>query len=229
MASRERGHAGTGQCSQQVDDLVSRCNAKTAMETRMIAPKVRTAVIAASLALSMGAPMATAAPTAQIRDGYTLVELLPEFVGALNSLGIAPSKVLPATLYQRIAYFPITGGRLDAANAKGEVPHSGGLTLTRGGTQVVLTDFIIDTTSTPKLTGIVTANGSIVGRIPLFNLALPPLGLPLQLPAGPETLLIEGNRVTLTAEAATALNGAFGTTAFTPGFYLAVASVYANY
>src|SRR5512145_1319338 len=189
----------------------------------MIASKIRTAIVAAGIALSMGAPMATAAPTAQIRDGYTLVELLPEFVGALNSLGIAPSKVLPATLYQRIAYFPITGGRLDAANAKGEVPHSGGLTLTRGGTQVVLTDFIIDTTSTPKLTGIVTANGSIVGRIPLFNLALPPLGLPLQLPAGPETLLIEGNRVTLTAEAATALNGAFGTTAFTPGFYLAVA------
>ena len=153
----------------------------------------------------------------------------PQFVGALGSLRIAPSKVLPGTLHQRIAFFPITGGRLDAANAKGEVPHAGGLTLTRGSTQVVITDFIIDTTSAPKLTGIVTANGSIVGRIPLFNLALPQLVLPLQLPPGPETLLIEGNRVTLTAEAATALNGAFGTTAFTPGFYIGIASVYANY
>ena len=61
----------------------------------MIASKVRTAIVAAGIALSMAAPMASAAPTAQIRDGYTLVELLPSFVGALGSLGIAPSKVLP--------------------------------------------------------------------------------------------------------------------------------------
>lgn len=195
----------------------------------MFSRKMRTAVVAAGIALSVAAPVASAAPTAQVRDGYTLVELLPEFVTALGSLGIAPSKVLPATLYQRIAFFPITGGRIDASNAKGEVPHSGGLTLTRGGTQVVISDFIIDTTSTPKLTGIVTANGSIVGRIPLFNLTLPALALPLQLPAAPETLLIEGNRVTLTAEAASALNGAFGTTAFSPGFNIGIASVYANY
>ena len=171
----------------------------------MIASKVRTALVAAGIALSMAAPMASAAPTAQIRDGYTLVELLPSFVGALGSLGIAPSKVLPGTLHQRIAFFPITGGRLDAADARGEVPHSGGLALTRDSTEVVISDFIVDTTSAPKLTGIVTANGSIVGRIPLFNLTLPQLVLPLQLPAGPETLLIEGNRVTLTAEAAAAL------------------------
>lgn len=195
----------------------------------MIASKVRTAIVAAGIALSMAAPMVSAAPTAQIRDGYTLVELLPSFVGALGSLGIAPSKVLPGTLHQRIAFFPITGGRLDAADARGEVPHSGGLALTRGSTEVVISDFIVDTTSAPKLTGIVTANGSIVGRIPLFNLALPPLGLPLQLPAGPETLLIEGNRVTLTAEAAAALNAAFRTTAFTPGFNIGIASLYANY
>jgi hypothetical protein len=195
----------------------------------MIASKVRTAIVAAGIALSMAAPMVSAAPTAQIRDGYTLVELLPEFVGALGTLGIAPSKVLPGTLYQRIAFFPITGGRLDAANAKGEVPHSGGLSLTRGATQVLISDFIIETTSTPRLTGIVTANGSIVGRIPLFNLALPQLSLPLQLPAGPETLLIEGSRVTLSTEAAAALNNVFGTTAFTPGFNIGIASVYANY
>ena len=195
----------------------------------MIASKVRTAIVAAGIALSMVAPMASAAPTAQINNGYTLVEFLPEFVGALGSLGIAPSKVLPGTLYQRIAYFPITGGRIDASNARGEVPHSGGLSLTKGATQVLISDFVIETTSSPRLTGIVTANGTIVGRIPLFNLALPPLVLPLQLPAGPETLLIEGSRVTLTSEAATALNGAFGTTAFTPGFHIGIASVYANY
>jgi hypothetical protein len=195
----------------------------------MFATRIRTAAVAAAIAVSMAAPLASASPTAQINSGYTLVELAPSFVGALTSLGVAPSKVLPGTLHQRIALFPITGGRLDASNAKGEVPHSGGLKLTSATTQVIISDFVIDTTASPKLTGIVTANGSIVGRIPLFNLALPPLSLPLTLPPGPEQLLIEGNRVTLTAEAATALNGAFGVTAFTPGFNIGIASVYANY
>ena len=193
--------------------------------------KLRTAVVAMGIAVSaMAGPQAVAAPTAQIYSGYTLVELLPGFVDALTSLQIAPSKNLPATLYQRIAYFPITGGRLDAANAKGEVPHSGGLKLTRGATQVIISDFIIDTASAaPRLTGIVTANGSIVGRIPLFNLQLPALTLPLTLPPGPEVLLIEGSKVTLTQEAATALNGVFGTNAFVGGFNVGIASVYGNY
>ena len=193
--------------------------------------KLRTAVVAMGIAVSaIAGPQAVAAPTAQIYSGYTLVELLPGFVDALTSLQIAPSKNLPATLYQRIAYFPITGGRLDAANAKGEVPHSGGLKLTRGATQVVISDFIIDTASgAPKLTGIVTANGSIVGRIPLFNLQLPALTLPLTLPPGPEVLLIEGSKVTLTQEAATALNGVFATNAFVGGFNVGIASVYGNY
>ncbi|MEP7276861.1 MAG: hypothetical protein ABI812_10930 [Betaproteobacteria bacterium] len=63
--------------------------------------------------------------------------------------------------------------------------------LTRTTTEVVLSDFIIDTSSAPKLTGIVTVNGSVVGPIPLFNLALPAQTLPLVLPPGPETLLMK--------------------------------------
>lgn len=193
-------------------------------------PLYRTAAVAFAVALSASAPQAIASPTAQINGGYTLVEFLPEFVGALTSLQIAPSKNLPGTLYQRIGFFPITGGRLDAANAKGEVPHSGGIKLTRGATQVALTDFIIDTASgAPKLTGMVTANGSVVGRIPLFNVALPAITLPLQLPPGPEILLIEGSRISLTQEAATALNGVFSTNAFAAGFNVGIASVYAQY
>lgn len=191
---------------------------------------IRTATVAAGIALSAAAPHAVASPTAQINGGYTLVEFLPEFVGALTSLQITPSKNLPGTLYQRIGFFPITGGRIDASNAKGEVPHSGGVTMTRGTTQVILSDFIIDTASgAPKLTGLVTANGSIVGRIPLFNVALPAISLPLTLPPGPEILLIEGSRITLTQEAATALNGVFATNAFAAGFNIGIASVYANY
>jgi hypothetical protein len=196
----------------------------------MMKSQIRTAIVAFGIAVSAAVSPAMASPTAQINGGYTLVEFLPEFVGALTTLGIAPSKNLPGTLYQRIGFFPIVGGRIDAANARGEIPHSGGLKLTKGATQVILTDFVIDTTgSAPRLTGIVTANGSIVGRIPLFNLALPAISLPLTLPPGPEILLVEGSRMSLTQDAATALNGVFGTTAFVPGFEIGIASVYGNY
>ncbi|MFO1316238.1 MAG: hypothetical protein U1F58_11600 [Burkholderiales bacterium] len=192
---------------------------------------VRTAVLALGLSFVAVSPHAVAAPTAKITGGYTLVEFLPEFVGALASLLIAPTKVLPGTLYQRIGYFPITGGRIDAATAKGEVPHAGGLALTRGNTQVILSDFIIDTASgAPKLTGLVTADGSLVGRVHLFNIALPAgITLPLTVPPGPDILLIEGNKVTLSADAAAALNGLFATNAFTAGFNIGIASVYGNY
>jgi hypothetical protein len=93
-------------------------------EIRVIASKVRTATVAAGIALSVGAPIATAAPTAQIRDGYTLVALLPEFVGALGSPGIAPSQVLPGTLHQRIAYFrsPVGASTLPTPGARCRTP-----------------------------------------------------------------------------------------------------------
>ncbi|MBK7792083.1 MAG: hypothetical protein IPJ62_05895 [Betaproteobacteria bacterium] len=151
--------------------------------------RIRNAIAVLGIAFgAVAVPPAVAAPTAQINGGYTLVEFLPDFVNALTSLGIAPSKTLPATLYQRIGYFPITGGRIDAATARGEVA-ARAPDADQGATQVVLSDFIIDTASgQPELTGIVTANGTIVGRIPLFNLALPAIALPLTLPPGPEIL-----------------------------------------
>jgi hypothetical protein len=188
--------------------------------------KLLISTIAATFALT---GVAQAAPSAKISNGYTLVELAPTFVTALTSLNVAPGQVLPGIL-GGVAYFPITGGRIDLANAKGEIPHAGGLSLTAGSTKVELTDFIITTLgAAPQLTGIVTANGSVVGRIPLFNVALPAeLRLPLAAPAAEQAFLLHGARLTLTAEAAGALNGAFGVTAFASGFGIGVAAVNAN-
>jgi hypothetical protein len=196
----------------------------------MMLSKVRTAVVAIGLAVSAAAPLATASPTAQITGGYTLVAFSPEFGAALGSLGVAASRILPANIDATFGFIPITGGRIDASSAKGEIPHAGGLKLTKGATQVQLTDFVIDTASgAPRLTGLLTVNGSVAGRAPLFNVALPALTLPLQLPPAPNLLNIDGSRLTLTHEAASALNGAFGTTAFVGGFGIGIASVYANY
>jgi hypothetical protein len=68
------------------------------------------------------------------------------------------------------------------------------------------------------LTGLVIANGSVVGRIRLFDIALPAgITLPLQ-PAANRFFDLAGARLTLSGGAATALNGVFGVTAFTAGF-----------
>jgi hypothetical protein len=100
------------------------------------------------------------------------------------------------------------------------------LRLTGGGTVVELTQFIIDTADTaPILTGLVKVNDSVVGRLPLFHLALPSLTLPLP---RSRRITIPGVGVTLTDTAAQALNGAFGVTAFSAGIPIGHATVSAG-
>lgn len=159
----------------------------------------------------------------ELLGGATSVDLSSGFIGALTSLNIAPANVFPASLRGARATFPITDGTLDRATLKGEIVHNGGLTLTRGATQVKLKSFIIDTTGSGiVLTGLVSANGSVVGRIPLFDLQIP----------GPEASSFRFERVTLNGvivnlrpEAANALNAVFATNAFVPGFNVGTARV----
>ncbi len=158
----------------------------------------------------------------ELFSGHTAVDLSSDFVSALTELNISPGRIFPATLRSGRATFPITDGTLDAQTLKGEILHNGGLTLTRGSTQVRLRSFIIDTTGASiVLTGLVSANGTVVGRIPLFD---------LQLPAGSaesriDRVVLNGVAVTLRQEAATALNAVFQTNAFVGGFNIGNARV----
>ena len=72
------------------------------------------------------------------------------------------------------------------------------------------------------MTGLVSANGSVVGRIPLFDLTLPASFVDVTL------IRLDGISVTLRPEAAGALNAVFETTAFTAGFNIGTASVTAT-
>ncbi|MDX2029132.1 MAG: hypothetical protein SF339_00560 [Blastocatellia bacterium] len=185
--------------------------------------------IALALALvgSLLSNVATAAPTANLSDGRTTVALSTEFVTALNTLRVSVGTIGEGALRGGAASFPITGGALDLANAKGEINHTGGLFLQAGTTRVELSSFNIDTLgSAPVLTGLVTANGNLLGRVPLFTLQLPTLTLPLRTQAF-DTVFIPGVGVRLTNEAATALNGVFNVTAFTAGLNIGTASVFA--
>jgi hypothetical protein len=165
---------------------------------------------------------AAAAPTVSFKSTRTEVVLSSTFLNAATALGLTLHPVKPGRISKGKAFFPIIAGELDLQNAKGEIQHSGGLRISKDGVVVELTLFVIDTIGTPVLTGIVKANGSIVGRIPLFDLALPAITLPL---APEKRFSIPGVAVTLTNEAAAALNGAFGVTAFTEGLDIGSAKV----
>jgi hypothetical protein len=179
---------------------------------------------AAFLAVSaLASTSASAQATVQVGGGVTSVALSSVFTGALTTLGVTPSPLSPASLSGATANFPVTGGAVDADTAKGEIDHSGGLVLTAGSTVVTLSNFDITYLSgAPVLTGIVTANGTLVGRYALFNLAVD-ASLPIQ-PKNDFYVYLPGVKLTLTSGAANLLNGAFGVTAFTGGIPIGTAN-----
>ncbi|MBK8466912.1 MAG: HtaA domain-containing protein [Chloracidobacterium sp.] len=188
-------------------------------------------LLIAMLSISVGLTFAQSnnrpsGQTTQIEliHGGTSVELSSGFIGALTALNIAPGKVFPARIRNGIATFPITDGTLDRQTLRGEIAHNGGLTLTRGATKVKLKGFTIDTTGTGGiiLTGLVSANGAVVGRIPLFDLTLPTSS---SIFLDIERVDLDNVSVTLRPEAATALNAVFETNAFVAGFGIGTARV----
>jgi hypothetical protein len=189
--------------------------------------KLKIASVVAALTLCLGATSsAFAAPTASLTAGSTAVNLDAGFTGALSSLGVALG-TLPRTQVRNGAVaFPIVTGAIDLSNAKSEITHAGGISLTAGGTRVELSDFVIETfDAKPVLTGIVVLNDSIVDRIPLFDLVLPAgLTVPLR-PIGGRVLDLPGVGVKLNATAAATLNSVFNVSAFAGGFNIGVASV----
>lgn len=161
-----------------------------------------------------------------VASGRTTVQLAPAFLSALTSLGVRPSVIGQGRLSGALLSFPITQGNVSAATLRGEIFHTGGLQLEAGTTRVQLVNFTIDTTgNVPVLTGLVLANGEVVGRIPLFGLRLPGnLTLPLR-PASGVFVELGNVGVELSRDAAAALNGAFSVSAFTQGFGIGTATV----
>jgi hypothetical protein len=77
------------------------------------------------------------------------------------------------------------------------------------------------------LTGLVVVSDQLVGRVPLFNLALPSgFALPLKAEGG-FILQLKGVGVTLTSQAAGALNGVYHVSAFAAGLDIGTADVFA--
>jgi hypothetical protein len=184
----------------------------------MLSEIVTTAVLSSSLP-------AIAAPSADFVGGKTSVTLSSDFVNALTTLKVTPGTVGSARLKQGVASFPIVSGAGDLGTVKLEVNHRGGLSLKAGSTIVELTDYsITNFDGKPVLTGLVKANDSLVGRIPLFNLSLTE-GPKATTAHNSTQIQLNGVGVKLAKPAADALNGVFKVTAFKEGLNIGTAKV----
>jgi hypothetical protein len=197
-----------------------------ALPDRLRSIRLAPAVSLVALAAALSAASLSAAPTVNTRFGDTRVTLSAEFTGALASLQVTPSTVFPTRLRSGVVDFPITAGEIDLQSLKGEVVHDGGLNLRAGSTTVTLSSFVIDTTgSAPVLTGLVKANDSVVGRLPLFDITLN-RAPSVQERGAFDVLGIENASLALNAEAAAALNGAFNVNAFSAAIPIGTARVH---
>ena len=147
-----------------------------------------------------GAPATVAGKTTRVVVAPAVVKVLQQ-----NSITVAPVK--PATAGKALV-FPVTGGSIVVKTLAGTLDHSGGLTFSKGGKTVKLTSFRIDTNA-KQLTA--EAGGQ---RVPIFDLNL----ASLKRATGPNGTVVASNiRLTLTSEAATALNDGLGVKVFAPG------------
>ena len=163
----------------------------------------------------------------------TKVTLDTGFVDALTSLKVTPAPVGKATISKAgVADFPITGGKVTYYDpqsdyrpfVQGILMHDGsGLSLTAGGTEVDLTDFVIDP-GTSTLTGKVSVNGKVAAPSALlFDLDGSTLKPLISNPDGSATL--EGTTVKLSADAASLLNDTFKIDALKPGLVIGISAI----
>jgi hypothetical protein len=168
----------------------------------------------------------------------TAVTLDAGFVEGITGLGLAPG-VLGGAKFDGMAgvvSFPITGGNVTYYDPKsgvnpyvqGRIEHfKSGLTLTKGDTQVALTDFVVDPGAS-VLMGKVAVNGKAFPapdtEVPLFFLDGSTLN-PLEVDMASSTGVLEGTTVSLTKEAAGALNMVFKTDALAEFFKVGIAEI----
>jgi hypothetical protein len=170
-------------------------------------------------------PSVSAQTSDTIEGGRTTIWLSSTFVDAVGSLGVTPGTVSPASLSNGVVDLPVSSGVVELGNARAQILHSGGLTVTSGKTVVALDSFIIDTTgSMPVITGLVVADGTLLGRVTLFDLTAPS-GLTLPLDPHNGELTLDSVGVTLDASAASALNSVFHNTFFAKGLEIGTANV----
>lgn len=179
------------------------------------------ALIHSIFALLFGLVITTAQPlqaqsNTAIGSGVTTLRFDPSFESTVNTTGLILGAVQESIVLQGLFNFPVVEGTVDLDNARGVVIHGGGFHLEGQNGDVTFLNLILDTTgATPYVTADLVVNNAMVLRIPLFNLQLPPLTLPLDVRSG--RIDISSTSVTLRPEAADILNRLLSSTHFTDG------------
>ena len=167
--------------------------------------------------------------------GKTTLALDPGTAAALTSLGIAVAPVAPATAGPKGVSFPITGAdplpvrnhrwykhwrghkRGHGLTLPTTISHSGGLSLSSASTTVTLTDYTIVLGDAPNI--VATVNGG--PRVSILTLDLSQA----EIATRHNKIVVKNVKAALTADAAGALNAAFGTSALTAGLPVGTAKV----
>ncbi|HEV2777194.1 MAG TPA: hypothetical protein VGV90_16515, partial [Solirubrobacteraceae bacterium] len=180
----------------------------TAMAARALNRAFRTRLFKRGLAIG------TVRTSIDLRDAVFAggaTTLVPDAgaAAALASLKITLGTFGSATAGADGIGFPITSGKVDVGTLAGSIGHGGsGIVLSRGHTEVALTDFVIGIDDTPALS-------ALLGTQRVEILTLDVSSVQRSVEGG--TVVVGNVGASLTAAAAGALNAAFGTTAFAEG------------
>jgi len=159
------------------------------------------------------------AATLMLNGEETVLALDADTAGVLEENQVTVAPVAPATAGDAGIAFPITGGEVDSESLAGTIDHSGGLKFSAGGTEVELTDFVIDTEA-----------GTLTATLPdgtqLTTLDVDLSGLERSDEGG--AIVLTGIATTLTGDAATALNDAFSVELFEGGLPIGEVTVRAT-
>ena len=151
-----------------------------------------------------------------IGSGITTLRFSPTFESSLTTSGLAPGAVGESSLLDGLFIFPVVEGAIDIDTARADIMHGGGVELIGQNLNVTFINLIVDTTSAaPQVTADLVVNNALVVRIPLFDVQLPPLTLPLDTRSG--RVSIPATAVTLRSEAAEILNRILAATNFSGG------------
>jgi len=162
-------------------------------------------------ALAVAAP-ANAATTVELDGGATAIKLAPKAAKALRSAGIRVVLAKPARVVRGTIAFPVNGGEIDPATAKGTITHRGGLTFRMGRAKVAVKN---PTLNTNKRT--------LTVRVGSRSLVLATVKGGKVTRDGFDTE-VGALKLTLSKKAASALNRAFGIRSIKGGMALGTAA-----
>jgi hypothetical protein len=160
-----------------------------------------------------------AAETLTLNGEDTVLVLDSGTAKVLKRNDVTVEPVDPASAGEGGISFPITGGEVDSESLAGTIDHSGGLNFSAGGTEVELTDFVVDTAA-----GTLTATAPDGSDLLVLDLDLS--GLERADESG--AIVLSGITATLSEDAAAALNDAFGVNLFEGGLAIGDVTVTAT-